>query len=115
MIQKEKILHANAFSRRFSKDIFKQRCEYFANEIKTGAKVNAFLKRCVKSYVGEREPVWTEEEKEWKVEMIDTYFPGFKEKLEQYVKDTEFSRQKRKEIQEAIIREAKNSQKYKLK
>ena len=99
---------------RYNKENFRKRCIKYSQEIKQAKVVTGFLKRCIRSYFGEAKPFWDEDEKQWKAEMLDEYFPGFKARLEQYAKDNENFWKRRKAKRDAMIEEAKNNPKYKM-
>lgn len=89
-------------------DRFESRCKHFAEEVKQYTKQTNFIKECKKAYVGndERKRSWGEKERELKVDILEKYFPGTKEKIIQYEKD---------ELQSMANRERARQEKERLK
>ena len=87
---------------------FETKCKYYAEDVKQYTKQTRFLTNCKGCFVGkiEGKRPWGEEEKALKVDILEKYFPGTKEKFIKYAKD---------ELQSMANREKARLEKERLK
>lgn len=80
-----------------SEELFETRCKLYSSGEIPSRKVTEFLKKCKKRYVGNIESPWKEEDKEWKLEILDKYFPGQEKIIRDYAEQERLSQIKREE------------------
>ena len=85
---------------------FEETCRKNAEDVKEYTRQTKFLKSCKYAYVGKKEAGnWSKEERIIRLDILDKYFPGAKQKILEYEKSemqSQLNKQRIKEKKESL-------------